>query len=108
MLDLDRRILGPDHRQTLAAMNNLGLAVQSQGRLAEAEQLLREALATEERVYGPEHQDTVNNMENLADLLADEGHLADAEKLHRQALADCFANPWTRTPADIVGQIRLG
>ena len=32
------------------------MAVQSQGRLAEAEQMYREVLAAEQRVLGPEHR----------------------------------------------------
>ena len=53
LLDLDRRVLGPDHPGTLTAMSNLALTIQAEGRLAEAEQMYRESLATEQRVSGP-------------------------------------------------------
>jgi non-specific serine/threonine protein kinase/serine/threonine-protein kinase len=59
----------------------------TEGRLAEAETLLREALAIRERVLGPEHIATLNSLNNLAELLVDEGQYPEAERLVRQTLA---------------------
>jgi hypothetical protein len=53
-------------------------------RLAEAEPLMRRALAITEKSYGPEHAAALNN---LAALLKDTNRLAEAESLMRRALA---------------------
>ena len=43
VLDKKRRILGPDDESTLATLTNLAVNLGDQGKLAEAEKLLREA-----------------------------------------------------------------
>jgi tetratricopeptide (TPR) repeat protein len=86
LLNVGRRVWGPDHPQTLAALYNLALAIKSQGRFAEAEQMYRDGLAIQRRVLGSEHPNTAIEMEGLASLLTTEGRLADAEKLYQEAL----------------------
>ncbi|MCH8153607.1 MAG: tetratricopeptide repeat protein, partial [Planctomycetes bacterium] len=39
-----RRVLGDDHPRTLNSINNMGLLLKSQGKFAEAEPYVREAL----------------------------------------------------------------
>jgi hypothetical protein len=58
-------------------MGNLGLALKSQGRLAEAEPLYREVWPTRPARAGPEHPDTAFDMDRLANLLSQEGRLAE-------------------------------
>ena len=99
---------GPDHPETLKAMSNLALAIQSQGRLAEAEQMYREVLAAEQRVLGPEHPFTALTMFNLAGLLFHEGRQADAEKLCREALAIQLRVLGPEHPYTLMYQIQLG
>jgi hypothetical protein len=50
-----RRILGPDHPNTLTSRNNLALAYRKAGRLDEAITLLEETLRDCERVLSPGH-----------------------------------------------------
>ena len=54
-METDRRVLGPDHWQTVQAMGSLAAICLVRGRPAEAERLAREALAipsTDARVRG--------------------------------------------------------
>ena len=57
------------------------------GRLPEAEALLRRALALCEQSLGPQHPQTVDAQTELARLLARQGQAAEAEALLRRALA---------------------
>jgi non-specific serine/threonine protein kinase/serine/threonine-protein kinase len=84
--DIQRRILGPKHPDTLKSMGTLGDVFYDQGRYAEAEKLLRTTLDTRRRVLGPEHPDTLQSMNDLGIVLKAEGRLADAEKLLRESL----------------------
>ena len=59
----------------------------SQGRYAEAEPLLRRALAIDEKALGPEHPDTAATLNSLAELYNKQGRYAEAEPLYRRALA---------------------
>jgi predicted Zn-dependent protease len=64
----------------------LALALDDEGRYAEAEKLMREAFDNEQRTLGSEHPDTLYMMSYLADLVSHEGRCDQAEKLQRQAL----------------------
>jgi tetratricopeptide (TPR) repeat protein len=57
------------------------------GNLAEAEQLLRQALSLDERNFGPDHPNVATCLNNLAALLHDSNRLQEAEMLYRRALA---------------------
>ena len=56
-------------------------------RLAEAEPLMRRALAIDERAFGPDHPNVAIRLNNLAQLLQATNRLAEAEPLMRRALA---------------------
>ncbi len=68
------------------ALNNLAALLLATNRLAEAEPLMRRALAIDESSYGPEHPDVASCLINLALLLQDTNRLAEAEPLMRRAL----------------------
>ncbi|HVN04508.1 MAG TPA: serine/threonine-protein kinase [Bryobacteraceae bacterium] len=85
-VDIRRRVLGPQHPDTLTSMNSLGASLAGQGRYAEAEKLNRATLEMRRRVLGPEHPDTLKSMSNLAIALRGEGRFAEAEKLNRETL----------------------
>ncbi len=55
-------------------------------RLAEAEPLMRRALAIDEASFGPEHPTVAIRLNNLASLLRATNRLAEAEPLMRRAL----------------------
>jgi eukaryotic-like serine/threonine-protein kinase len=85
-VDLRRRVLGPEHRNTLGSMHNLALVYQHAGKYAKAENLDNQILEIQRQTLGPEHPDTVASMDSLGldyDIL---GKYAQAEILHSHAL----------------------
>ena len=70
-----------------ATLNNLAALLQATNRLAEAERLMRRALAIDENSFGPDHPNVAIDLNNLAALLKATNRLADAEPLMRRALA---------------------
>ncbi len=78
--------LAVDEKDQATALNNLALMLQETNRLAEAEPLMRKALAIDEKSYGPEHPMVAIDLDNLAQLLQDTNRLAEAEPLMRRAL----------------------
>ena len=76
---------GPSRRRH--RLNNLAQLLQATNRLAEAEPLMRRALAIDEKSYGPDHPNVATDLNNLAQLLQATNRLAEAEPLMRRALA---------------------
>eukprot|EP00957_Ditylum_brightwellii_P118419 9031994-Ditylum_brightwellii.AAC.1 len=64
-------------------MNNLALAVQYQGRYAEAEELFRQCLEATKSALGEAHPHTLATMNNLATVLQEQGRYAEADELQR-------------------------
>ncbi len=63
------------------------MLLQATNRLAEAEPLMRRALAIDEKSYGPDHPNVAIRLNNLAMLLQATNRLAEAEPLMRRALS---------------------
>jgi len=85
-LDIRRRLLGPEHPDTLNSMSDLADALNHDGHYAEAVKLNRETLEIRHHVLGPENPDTLNSMDNLGDALWADGNYAEAEKVDRETL----------------------
>ncbi len=85
-VDIRRRVLGPEHPDTLLSMNDLAENEYFDSHTSVAAKLYSEILGIERRVLGPEHPQTLRSMDMLALALDAEGHYADAEKLQRQVL----------------------
>ena len=68
-------------------LNREGLALYSSGKYADAEPLLRRALAIRELALGPEHPDLALSLNSLALLFHARGEYAKAEPLYRGSLA---------------------
>jgi eukaryotic-like serine/threonine-protein kinase len=85
-LEIQRRVLGPEHPSTLGTMQSLSDIYLYQGRYAEAEKSLRDTLDTRRRILGPDHPDTLKSMNDLGLVFIAEGRFADAEKVLRDAL----------------------
>jgi hypothetical protein len=85
-LEIERRVLGPEHPNTLVSMDNLADVYERLGKYPQAEALHSQVLEIRRRVLGPEHPDTLASMGNLADVYAEEGKYAQAEALGSQAL----------------------
>ena len=79
--------LGPEHPELATCLSNLASLFQATNRLAEAEPLMRRALAIDEKNYGKDHPKVALDLNNLASLLQATNRLAEAEPLKRRALA---------------------
>ena len=74
-------------QHVVAFLNNLGQLLQATNRLAEAEALMKRALAIDEASLGPDHPDVAIRLNNLGQLLQATNRLAEAEALMKRALA---------------------
>ncbi|ETS78535.1 hypothetical protein PFICI_10597 [Pestalotiopsis fici W106-1] len=80
-LDIRIKLLGREHKDSLFAMNTLGLIRISQGRLEEAEELQTEVVRILNAKGRVTDLATTIAMNNLAMLFADRGLYEDAEKI---------------------------
>ncbi|KAH0562547.1 hypothetical protein GP486_002768 [Trichoglossum hirsutum] len=85
-LSILKKLLGPEHPDTLASMGFLAVVLGDQGKYAAAEEMHRRVLELREKVLGPEHSDTLVSMNNLAIVLSDQGKYEAAEEMHRRVL----------------------
>ena len=85
-LELRRRVLGEQHRETLDTINRLGEGYWAQGQYPRAEQLYTKALDLQRRTLGAEDRDTLQTMANLAELYSDQGKYPQAEALYTRTL----------------------
>jgi tetratricopeptide (TPR) repeat protein len=67
-VEVSKRALGPEHRETADALNNLGFLFQRIGDYAKAEPPYQEALRIRRKVLGPEDPDTAESLNNLGAL----------------------------------------
>lgn len=79
--------LGPDHADTLKAVNNLGQSAAALRRTDEAEKLYRRALDGRLRVLGEDDFYTLASMNNLAELLRVTDREDEAEAMLQRTLA---------------------
>jgi tetratricopeptide (TPR) repeat protein len=75
---------GNYHPNVATASNNLAVLLQATNRLAEAEPLMRSALAIDEASYASDHPKVATDLNNLASLLYTTNRLAEAEPLMRR------------------------
>src|SRR5260221_5761802 len=66
LLVIQKRVLGPEHPDTVSSLNNLGALYEGMGDYAAAEPLFQQALQIRKKVLGPEHLDTASSLNNLA------------------------------------------
>ncbi len=85
-LEIQRRVFGPEHPDTLFSMNNLAVSYDGLGKHAQAEALFNQTLDLKRRVLGPEHPSTLNTMNELAGAYVSQGKYAQAEPLYKQTL----------------------
>ncbi|HEY9870860.1 MAG TPA: tetratricopeptide repeat protein [Candidatus Obscuribacterales bacterium] len=69
------------------ALHNLAMVLSSEGKLSEAEELIRRALAIREQVSGRESEDVAVSLNNLAILLYEQHRYAEAEEALRRVLS---------------------
>ena len=76
-----KKLLGPEHVETLASMRMVGLIHRLGGKWEEAEELEVGVMETTKRVLGAEHPDTLSSMANLALMCWTQGRWKEAEEL---------------------------
>ena len=84
-LEIQRRLLGPEHADVGTLLNNLGVLMNATGRYAEAESVHREALKVRQAALGPAHPLVANSMLNLASSAEKRADPASALMLYKQA-----------------------
>ncbi len=72
---------------TTRLLSQLGVLLFARAQHAEAEPLLRRALAIDQAIFGDDHPNVARHLNNLAQLLHDTNRLTEAEPLKRRALA---------------------
>jgi tetratricopeptide (TPR) repeat protein len=89
----------------------LGASLETEGRMEEAEALLRRSLDLDTAAPGATHQDIIEDLLALADLLEDTGRSAEAEPLLHQAVehAEAFGQtaPMRARALDHLGMLLL-
>jgi len=84
--EIQNRLLGAEHSDTLNTMNSFAETLRSQGNLSGARKLQEQVLKIRRRVLGVEQFDTLTSMNNLAGTLRSQGDLLGARKLQEQVL----------------------
>ena len=87
ILELRKRVLGPEHPDTLTSVETLATIYGTFGRRDEIEPILTRNLEARTRVLGAENRDTLESMAHLALLHCKQGRLAEAEPLLEEVLA---------------------
>ncbi|KAF6806669.1 Kinesin light chain 5, partial [Colletotrichum plurivorum] len=80
-MEMNQRVVGEEHPDTLTSMANLTSTYRNQGRWKEAEELEVRVMETRKRVLGEEHPDTLTSMANLASTFWNQGRWKEAEEL---------------------------
>lgn len=78
---------GPQDPRLMTSLNNLAGLYYAQGKYAQAEPLLKRALALHKERLGPEHVEVATALQNLALLYDVQNRYTEAEPLYLQALA---------------------
>jgi tetratricopeptide (TPR) repeat protein len=86
-MEIQRRVLGPEHPDTLLSMGNLAGAYTEDGKYAQAEALFSQTLEISRHVLGPEHTNTLGFLLDYASLCQRQGKYALAEKYAAQVLS---------------------
>jgi non-specific serine/threonine protein kinase/serine/threonine-protein kinase len=85
-LEIRRRVLGPEHPDTIESMAALVPVLDKVGRGEESDQLNHETYRLARRVLGPENPTTLHAMVNEGAFFYDHGRYAEAEKWFRESL----------------------
>ena len=72
-LEIQRRVLGPEHPDTLESMSNLADSYGGQGKYAKAEALFNQSLKIASHVLGPENPTTLDDPFGFASHVSETG-----------------------------------
>ncbi len=81
-----RDVLGPEHPDTLRALNGLALAYAAIGDLSNAERLLKQVVQLRTEVLGRDHPDTLAAMGSLGSVYVSQGKYRDAVPLLQETI----------------------
>ncbi|MSO23787.1 MAG: tetratricopeptide repeat protein, partial [Acidobacteria bacterium] len=79
--------MAPENENVAICLNNLARLYQDRGQFAQAEPLLKRALAIEEKLFGAGQLEQTKSLDYLGDLYSAQGLYTQAETLYRQSLA---------------------
>jgi serine/threonine protein kinase/tetratricopeptide (TPR) repeat protein len=85
-MEIRRRVLGDDHPDTVAAINNVGSMFVTLGQLDKAEPFLREAVDRAKSAYAKDDADAISAIISLGALNRSRGKLDEALKIYREAM----------------------
>ncbi len=85
-IEVGTRRLGPDHRITLAAMNDLALVYKDWGLIAKSAPLVLRVYEARRRSLGERHPETLSSMNNAARALGNEGKWDEAIPLMERTI----------------------
>jgi serine/threonine-protein kinase len=103
-----RRLLGPDHRFTATALNNLARVRRDRGDLRGADTLIRNAIAIHRRAGLTGHDDHARLLLTFGEILLDERQSDSAAIVTRQALDQIEAREGVTSPAAVRAREQLG
>jgi tetratricopeptide (TPR) repeat protein len=86
VLELYKRVLGPEHPYTLTSIYEVARALGKQGNYRKAEQMHREVLELDKRMLGPEHPYTLMSIHEVARALSKQGNYHEAGRMHQEVL----------------------
>jgi tetratricopeptide (TPR) repeat protein len=85
-LALQEQFKGPHHPEVGAALTNVAMCLQGQGKLSEALSVFERVLAILERVYGPNHTEVATTLGNMGSLYLKQGDHRRAKDVLERAL----------------------
>ena len=83
---IDRKLYSEDNAGLAATLDELGLALDSQGKPSEAEQVESEGLAIRRRLFNEENTNVATSLNDLAHAEIDSGKIAEAQKITLESL----------------------
>ncbi len=84
-MDIQERLLGPEHPDLSFTLNGLGLVELDQGRYEASEEMLQRALAIRREALGPEHPMVAWILNGLGDLSIEKARWEQAAEFYRDA-----------------------
>ena len=108
LLAQERRVLGPQHDQTLSTASVLGSILNDTDNLAAAEPILREVVDAFRARFGDAHPRTLHAKGTLAANLESQGRLDEAELMAREAYAEQVRVLGERHPETLLSLGSLG
>ncbi len=85
-IDLQSKVYGPGHPETLKSSEILGRVLIHQGKYHEAEQIHSQNLEQMRKILGAEHPNTLSSLSNYATVLCRQGKIDVAADVYQQVL----------------------